>query len=1125
MEEASRKNDQFKFSTLERPGSPAEDSAFDADNLPSFNLSSPIASSTPRATSKFLAKEGKRVGEETIFTIDQYQDSDDTERNATILRSNSGFLSSKEAERPMSQNSIWSASEADITGDAMGFKEERDARQQKRAQRDLRRGGRWQVIHGDSSHPEARDQDEKPQSRLSIREILEEDSSGSLSLHDVDLITPRPRVPKPGTFTGRFRPQRGDKTGEDNSELRSGNRSSEPHHGIKPPFSTSMRDLPDPTNLQSVIEKSPPKPRAAIEPVAPKILPTEDESTADVTKEMEVAGAPVVVLRRSRRNREASKSPEEIAANESEVRDALRAFSRQASASPSNDQNLTEETREITNKGKGKQTVQIEDYEEDIRPLETDFWESRQRVADSLSTKQVKRSLHQLVRESGFGNPNQQTKERLEEQVEEKQAARTMTEQPVPNIRSVAEDEAPPAKYPNLKNLFLRKEGRRRVIGSSLEPQTTSIAPTISRGAAPLTSTESREAAAEAGLRRSKQTIANRPISPLLRPSTPESRKNKAHLYGKGQLQSPGSDYNFDEDSGIDRELVDLLSIRPGQQTQPVPPPQPPQRTEITQLSKRLQQAQSLPDSLRASENPSQDGQECKTAKQSLPVEPMHANLAEVEPAPLRKHFSRLKGMLFGYSRPTTQPRSADSDHATTQPVESTRTMHPPSSNPPQAPPPAQSTSGSQALPISTKGGAYFSSTLRKGNQGVTVDDPTAEGHASLHSLSSERDPEYQIPATDPSHQRVPRKTGDSDIEANPRFIILLKEAEMSLLRKMNNRLETLQLEIRSTKQGIETLEQRLMGSDSEISSNMGTEMDASAEQTAPECTDEEHTEVSMDEMLKTYIARQVTMEQAAADARAKQMRGANRWVVEQKWALVLGLGSIAFFTFLLLEILMLLVCVKVPCRLDTEFTNRLCRLCYLPTLKARIPVNEGDDLEYLPLGSPILGLLLRTVRVPGILLKNAGIGQVGGWIAGWFIWLSTVLRGSASTWAGVVWGMLKSWGEILVSVVVRIWRIFLTALSFIWAIVSWGNFTTTTSDQVNITTSFAIPTSACIVPTSIPGVLTGHTASGSMGDDDTVPTIIVDAGLETPTVVEEQEKWWIEYQEEKRKETAGGDM
>lgn len=1185
VEEAGRKNDQFKFSTLDHTGSPAEDYTFDADNLPSFHLSSPIASSTPRATSKFFAREGKRVGEETILTIDQYQDSDETEGNATILQSKSGFLLPKEVERPASQSSVWSGSEADTTGDTMGFTEEREARNQRRAQRQLRRETRLHSIQRQSGDFEGqvRDQGGEPLPLSPIRETLAEDvgrgrgddrsriwttignrnstqnrditsprpgrgnaggrpgvsastapdtkvalqddSSGTLSLGDVDLVTPRPRVSRSGIFTRSFRPalsQRGE-----SSESRSENRSSGPRHSLKPPFSTSIADLSDPASPKSMIEQSVSKPHPTMEPGAPKILPTEDESTADVTKEMEIAGAPVVVLRRSRRNREASKSPEEIAANESEVRDALRAFSRQASASPSNDQSLTEETRVIVDKGKGKQTTQVEDNEENKRLSETDYWETRDKVAESLSKKQFFKPLHELLRDHVFGNQNQQTKERLEERAEE-QTTHTMTEQPVPRTRDAANDKTIPARHPTLRSPFL-PEGRRRAVGSSLPPQghpveaeppTTSIPPTkldtpMPREAAPLASTESGKATAEAALRRSTQTTVNRPIPPPLRPSTPESRKNKAHLYGKGQLQSPGSDYNFDEDSGIDRGLVDLLSTRPGQKTQPVPPPQP---------SKRLQQVQPLPELSRTSETPPQKGKEYNTAEKPLPAEPMkHVDSTDAEPVLPRKPFHRLKDLLFGYSKPTAQPRSTESGQATTQPEKPTRSTHS-SSHPQQVPLPTQPMGGYQAFPKGTK--TYFPSTPKKGNQRViTAGDPTVEDYASFNSSPPERDFEYQTPATDTPHQRVLRETGDSDIEANPRFITLLKEAEMTLLRRMNNRLETLQLEIRSTKRGIETLEQRLVGSDSEISSSAGAEADTSAGQTAPEYIGEEHSEVKMDEMLKTYIAKRVAEEQAAADARVKRVRGADRWVVEHKWTLVLGLCSIAFLTCMFLEVLMLSVCVRVPCRSDMEFTSQLCRLCYLRTLNGKIPVDEGDDLEYLPLGSPMLGLLARTMRGPGLLLKSdwmASIGEVGGWIEGSFIWLGTVLWGSVSAGAGVIWDASKSWGELLVSSVTKVCKIFLAALSVIWFILSWGtSFTTNTSDQVNTTTSFTIPSSALLVPTSASSILTGHTASGSMGDDDTVLTIVVDAGLETPVVVETQEAWWIEYQEQRRREAA----
>ncbi|KAF8420596.1 hypothetical protein EV426DRAFT_611391, partial [Tirmania nivea] len=486
VEEADRENAQFKFSTFGRTEAPVVDSTFDADNLPSFHFSSPIASSTPRASSKFYGKRGRSsIFDETILSIDLGQnDEDDGDGDATVLPANPAPVPQEEVERPMSRSSMGSGSEADYTDNTMRRRERREQRRRRRestldpirevsggssflraqenrqakgdverpvsqlalpatavqTQEEARAGGSdderrsriWSTLGGrnnlsnvrkrDTSHPwlsnrcvgqAPRDETVIPASgntKKSRMTIPQEDFTETLDwLRVADLVTPR--ASKAGVFASSHRPAPGERknestvlrptarlnvisptNGRDKTDLFS--------PGKMSLFSTSIATIPDFPNAPSTAKKALPVSYPIPEPETPKIQPpvtSEEESTADVTKEMEIPGTPVTVVRRSRRNRGTSKSPEDIAANESEVLNALRAFSRQASASPSSDRNQNQQALEVEGKGKEKQReesvsmVRGDSNKENTRPWGTGatsttaLFQNRYGVAEKLS--------------------------------------------------------------------------------------------------------------------------------------------------------------------------------------------------------------------------------------------------------------------------------------------------------------------------------------------------------------------------------------------------------------------------------------------------------------------------------------------------------------------------------------------------------------------------------------------------------------------------------------------------------------------------------------------------------------------------------------------------------------------
>lgn len=1297
VEEADRENAHLKFSTFRRPGVTVEDSSFDADNLPSFNFSSPIASSTPRAPSKSLGKVSKSrlFDQSTVLTIDQYQDEDDDDdgggTDITVLPANPMFAPQREAERPESRDSAGTTSESDNMSNILRRKERRERRRRRENVldpiREMSGGSSYLRAHEreqaakDEKQPgiqlsqlksEVRTQQQEEvaasggsdserrnriwstlgnranlnrrkrdtsHSRFSTRTteepsgdetvlpankstetakkvVLQEEPTESLDwLKLANFATPQVRTTKTGIFatTQRARPNTGPEVGGNEASVpgpssrriflspaRDNDKTDLFSPGKISLFSTTMNNIPEPSYARTPV-KNPSK--STPEPLTPRVPPVtaEEESTADVTKEMEIVGTPVVVVRRSRRNRENTQSPEDIAASESEVRDALKAYSRQASASPSSDYNQREEADEpiIRDKGKGREEglsrARSDGNKENTRPWGKTatnsgaLFESRYEVAEKLSgvgapkpisffhtnvgaageakgtTQGVEGPSAASAPQNGPANGSDQTaRERLRSPTRRTFAVLVSPKSERPQAPDPVTTSSPRRALRDLDSLRASLRLPRRENASGQMPAT--IRPIdIATGDAVVASSgeqlpTARHSAVAAALRRAREsTSSSQPKQPPPRPSTPESRKQKAHLYGdKTLLESPGSDYDFLGDARVEQEFLPprlVHSTRPTEVQRPSQPVQPRQPAEVSGPSQPVKPVQ--PVQAAQSSESTQLKQSLKPTEPAKPVQP--PTQAEAAPQPRRS----IKDLLFGWSNTPAKP---------IQPSQAQKSSRPPAapssseSKPPapsiQAPKQVPKATSETALPStrttkSTSSSApQPSSSNKKGKErAIPIDDPTQDSthetiandnndFASLlypSASSSEHDSEQKITDPRPLHQRVPREPGDSEIEANPRFIVRLKEAEMAMLSKMNNKLQTLQTELRSTKRGIEILEKKLVGTGAGAGAGTGTDSERSSATGTDSNTTEEWTEEEREalraaaEELSEVEARKLAAERAG---RKRARRRGGEWTTAQKWGLAAALLLTVGLTCLLLEVLMLLVSVRVPCRSETEFTDEVCNLRSLPGLGLRYPVDVGDGLRYLPLESPLLGLLYSMTKVPGIILHRAfrimkGIGGVPGWIAAWIGWVGTGLWRAFMGGLGQIgrlivagasgiWWVIKAWGGIVASMALWVFRIVWMVLSTMWAVISWGTKFNPSPPLAPLgSSSLGIPTSTFITP-SIPNVSVrgpAGTASGSMGEDDSVATVVVDAGQETPAQrLVEEEQWWIEYQAQMRK-------
>ncbi|KAF8444165.1 hypothetical protein BGX38DRAFT_1198328, partial [Terfezia claveryi] len=691
---------------------------------------------------------------------------------------------------------------------------------------------------------------------------------------------------------------------------------------------------------------------------------------------------------------------------------------------------------------------------------------------------------------------------------------------------------------------------------------------------------------AAAALQRARASAgSSRAKSPPPRPRTPESRKRKAHLYGdKSVLDSPGSDYDFMEHTRGERGLGDLLSARPAQVTVsvqntsaalPVPAASSSKASVSLQSKGFLQAAQpgqgaepgqaTQSESSKHSIRITQPTKPSEPVKPVQPVEPVQYKELTQSVGPLPAGAARqpkwsLKEFFFGRSK--TQPTQTldampptQAPQTSAQATQSTQSIQSPSHQSASRATQSTSFTASTRFPLTRRspGGNNLSSTRASGSATVSnltsagkgkeratpIDNPTQNSihdllandkniHLDLSSFSSSS--EYQVCDPRPPHQRLPRGPGDSEIEADPRFILRLKEAEIAMLSKMSNKLQMLQLELRSTKRGIEILEKKLVGSDSEKSSTTGTEVDNTCivDEPVTEWTAEERKALrhALQE-LEALEARRVGEVRIEAD-RGRGAEGVgNGWSTKQKVALTIGLLAMTGLTCLLLEVLLLLVAVRVPCRIDTEFTDSVCNLRNLPGWDTMLPVNVGEGLELLPLESPLLGLAGRILKFPaglveGGMKKLEGLAGVPAWISGGIGWVGRgiwglIMTGLGSIWELLVvvmtglWEIIKAWGVLAASVALWMWKIVWTVLSTLWAILTWG--TTFTQTTANGTTPGSVLTSTIVSP-SVPS---RSWIGGSTMDDDAVTTIVANAGEETSVPFVEEEKWWLDYQAEMR--------
>ncbi|KAI5805499.1 hypothetical protein DFH27DRAFT_609303 [Peziza echinospora] len=1133
VEEAARENAQFRFSTFRREPE-AEDSTLHGADLPSFHFSSPMASSTPRA-SRLNGKFGGRSSlfESTVVPFNNtYADEDEEDADNTVLPANQTLPSPPSSpppikvtrnERPGSGQSSLSSQQGSATkrgtrrrrgsldpidevsggrsyikltvpedvvkitetppqtaGDkssATGGEDvTEDVGSDVERRRMIRNALEWKgsstrtsLARGNrlassrrSGGENSRIQPAASRNSSVINPVSQDEPTETLDwLNAANFATPQVRPTGSGVFGYRNTGFGGSKANPDETDAgdetiipaQTARQTRPPSRAAKvdsPPrsrvslFSTTLRDLPDPGNISPPRytspprQKSPPRPKSPIRqkpptpiperqpsPQAPsprRDVPPEEESTADVTKEMEIVGTPVVVLKRSRRNREPSLSPEEVAANETIVRDAMSALSRVQSPASDNTGDR---------KGKGKATEEPRGREP-ARPSDTAYpgssFASRYGLAEKLGSVGSHRPISSYLagkeREQEPQKPQQPPPAPAPAPATQPLEGPPSRGKQVPSTRASS-----PKRWTRLSDALSPRKDRRGMsdlASTNAPPQQAKTGPAD----AALSNTDSaafRTSSTASSNTEARPVPSRRPTPPPPppRPSTPESRKNKAHLYEKNNLESPtNSDYEaFNDDyEGVSQYIKNVPS-------QSLPQTSQPEQKKATT---------NLPASTTAAATSTSN-----ETRKNITGNTITPTTSSTQEQPTRGRSRSSAPTLSSSSEKAKRPILQDNDSTEDSIV--------------------------QLLANDTD----YQSLL-----GITPNIP-AEDNNTVEN-------EYQI-----SPISLPRRTkaedGDQEYEADPRFIRRLKEAEVALLGKMNNKLQTLQLELRSTKRGIETIEKRLEEQDG------GEEFDPDAtgfaDQTVTDWTEDEKADLKKAiEDNKVLTAKRILEERIKRSKKSK-----HKWRKGSRF-LCWSMGAMcALAALLALELVLLMITARVPCRTNTEFTDSLCTLRSLPIPGFMFPV---DGLPYLPLGSPLLGIIYSNLSWIGRVGIKVGVKKLAGWS----------------------WEVVLGWWGLIRSLMYGLWRTMLAVFGVIGGFSSVlggiGSFLATlftpAASNGTVSSSISLPATQSSTPTTSNPVLSNL---ATLGEDEEI--IVYDAGWQRvssqDTQKKEEDEWWKE--------------
>lgn len=1053
----TRLNDSYQRPTVE------DYHQHQADELVDFQLSSPLASSTPRPQGKYTgwgAGPGTWEGDDSL-QFNPISEPNNRNYDENAFQSSPPQIQSYEAERPNSGNSSTGSSNAGLNTGRTTRRRIRQPLEPIREDAGGRNSGRNSRMSGGLRSPEARAQprrsstgrrqvEETDQERRDrIRSTIDSGVSGSIASNSRSLgrnslgsgrtenassfhtkESPRRKdgdvfntsglpVPQPRPKSNYFRDYKNRGQLVTDAEEEAANHpavSDRPE--TPPPPSPNLDDLEDsPTprrrsavanssnrsfqasnNTPSPLRRLGASSAATASLMRSPHIGADEESTADITKEVQIPGTPAVYVRPSRKNRESyrenSKSPEEIAKDENALREALRAFSRVNS--PSGDAardkggsgagnvGASAKDRVTTLRGEGKDKDPSFDVAGMGRMAATaaSSFEARYELAEKLNSVGTNRKQRGDVNNTSTSSTSRSTT-----LATSASASQTQSDKPT-------ESTANNSRWNSISSFFSRQKPsttKNLETTSSNDENTNANRPHSQPSSSSAISTSSSSMASN---RTGTVPKTSGRSSTVPRPSTPESRRQKAHLYQDSQMPPSPSLSDF----GVDDNDTNIL-MPPARQT-----------ANTTALDK-------------------------------------------------------------GKGREVL----VSTDTNTTRPSLKARTSDPSSAD-------------------STK---EFLRDLYKDDDNIDLSllgqDPKSE--------VSPTDSEYDVSAflrTPTKRRENPQDEKETaEIVANPKFQAKVKEAERNILSTLNNRLQTLQLELRATSKGISVLENTLEKQEEAEARNQGTAGPSSS--SASTSTHSQGSGLSLPTTAAKAVEALTTQRRnkTARNSSGNNLRNRHHTSSNSPWRYVSAcsiytliiLGTMLFA--LGLELIFFLYSVtQVPCRKEHEFFDGMCQLRYMPMGYVHpTPIFEEEPL---PLGSYFLGAVrhvLRGFKRGGLAWGVAFIAALLQWIvfAAWALVRGTVI----GIWDGVAF-VFASIGGSLKWMAVGV-------VALLKAIV-WGWAPEVEIHRPGSTLSIA--------PMSTPTPI-ARTAAGSLNDDSDVQTIIVNGAAASATGTAAD--WWEE--------------